>query len=50
MKSHAASVMLLFAVAGAARAQPTDIARDHASILAMQANTPWISPSMKPCC
>ncbi len=36
MKSHAASVMLLFAVAGAARAQPTDIARDHASILAMQ--------------
>jgi len=36
MKSHAASVMLLFAVAGAARAQPTDIARDHTSILAMQ--------------
>ncbi|WP_256643507.1 DUF6607 family protein [Stenotrophomonas sp. 9(2022)] len=36
MKSHAASVMLLFAVAGAARAQPTDIARDHASVLAMQ--------------
>ncbi|WP_313205607.1 DUF6607 family protein [Stenotrophomonas sp.] len=36
MKSHAASVMLLFAVAGAARAQPTDIALDHTSILAMQ--------------
>jgi len=36
MKSHAASVMLLFAVAGTASAQPTDIARDHASILAMQ--------------
>jgi len=36
MKSHAASVMLLFVVAGTASAQPTDIARDHASILAMQ--------------
>ena len=36
MKFQTASVMVLLAASGAASAQPSDIARDHDSILAMQ--------------
>ena len=50
MKLQTASVMLLLAASGVASAQPSDIARDHDSILAMQVSTRWILPSMRPCC
>ncbi len=36
MKLQTASAMLLLAASGVASAQPSDIARDHDSILAMQ--------------